>query len=131
MFCINLRTLMRGQQKTYSFFAQLSAVFLMFALLWLTVSLPFVYENQKKFAEENISTNSNCAHPGCEEEANPLNNTTEEKAPGIASVSEEYLHDNHSSEHIMSITSRNHNCENSGIYNAFHGEVQVPPPNLS
>ena len=122
---------MRVHQITYSFFAQLSAVFLMFALLWLTVRLPFVYESQKKFAQEDISANSNCAHSGCEEEASLLGNTTEEKAPGTASVSEEYLHDNHISEYILGIASRNHKCENSSIYNAFHGEVQVPPPNIS
>jgi hypothetical protein len=122
---------MKGHQKTYSFFTQLSAVFLIGALLWLTVSLPFVYETQKKFAAENTSANSNCAHSGCDEEAGPFGNTTEEKAPGNTTVSEEYLHDNHISEYIMGINSRNHKCENSSIYTAFHGEVQVPPPNIS
>lgn len=65
-----------------------------------------------------------------EEEANPLGNTTEEKAPNsLSSFSEEYLHDNHRSEYFFLIASQFHKCENANTYVAFHGELLVPPPN--
>ena len=120
---------MHRDRKTYQLSDKLSAVFLILALVWLTVSLPFVYESQRELAKHSKSLSS--AHCSNEEDAaNTLGNTTEEKAPsGISSVSEEYLHDNHIAEYFTSIASQNHKCENSGIYNAFHGEVHVPPPN--
>ena len=45
------------------------------------------------------------------------------------SLSEEYLHTPHSADDFFSIVSRDHKNESAGIYTAFHGEVQVPPPN--
>ena len=124
---------MNSSKKPYQLTQKLSAVFLMMALLWLTVSLPFVYQSQQELAKQNKVAANSSAHQGSEEEAaNPFGNTTEEKAPSTnVSVSEEYLHDNHAAEYFMSLTSRNHKCENCGMYNAFHGEVQVPPPNFS
>lgn len=123
---------MKRRNKSYNLSQLLSAGFLIAALLWLTVSLPFVYESQKQIAKYSKSVNDQSSHHCNEEEAsNPFGNTTEEKAPSSSntSVSEEYLHDHHIDEYILSIASRNHKCENSGIYNAFHGEVHVPPPN--
>ena len=122
---------MKNTRKTYNIGQSLSAIFLILALLWLTVSLPFVYENQQQLAKYSKSINDNSSHSCNEEEtSNPFGNTTEEKAPSSnTSVSEEYLHDHHVDEYFGSIASRNHKCENSGIYDAFHGEVHVPPPN--
>jgi hypothetical protein len=123
---------MERNKRTYQISQILSAGFLIAALLWLTVSLPFVYESQQKLAKQNNALTDQLHHSGCDEEAaNPFGNTTEEKAPSnsITSVSEEYLHDNHTDEYFLSIASQNHKCENFGIYNAFHGEVHVPPPN--
>ena len=121
---------MKANKRTYQISQILSAGFLILALLWLTVSLPFVYESQRELAKHSSSVNNQCSHTSNEEEpANPFGNTTEEKAPSSTSVSEEYLHDNHIAEHFTSLASQNHKCENSGIYNAFHGEVHVPPPN--
>lgn len=122
---------MNRKMKAYQIYQQLSAVFLMLSLLWLTVSLPFVYESQKELAKHQKTLTDQSSHSGIEEEAaNPFGNTTEEKAPSSnVSVSEEYLHDNHVAEHFLAISSQRYKCENSGIYDAFHGEVHVPPPN--
>ena len=123
---------MEKSKTTYQISQILSAVFLMMALLWLTVSLPFVYESQRELAKHSSAATGTSSHCSNEEEtANAFGtNTTEEKAPsGVTSVSEEYLHDHHTAEYFTSIASQNHKCENSGIYNAFHGEVHVPPPN--
>ena len=123
--------LMGTKRKTYQGYQKLSSIFLMLALLWLTVSIPFVVASQQELAKQNTGMNAQSPLSANEEEtANPFGNTTEEKAPsGNSSVSEEYLHDNHTAEHFLSITSQYYKCENSGTYNAFHGEVQVPPPN--
>ncbi|MBC7934483.1 MAG: hypothetical protein H7Y86_03865 [Rhizobacter sp.] len=122
---------MKKNRKIYSVFQQASAIFLVFALLWLTISIPFVYASQQELAKQNKAANAQFPLSGNEEEAaNPFGNTTEEKAPGnSSSVSEEYLHDNHIAHYIFSIALRYHKSENAGTYNAFHGEVQVPPPN--
>lgn len=123
---------MERNKTTYQIYQILSAVFLILSLLWLTVSLPFVYESQRELAKQSKSVTDQSPLSSSEEEpANPFGNTTEEKAPSstTTSVSEEYLHDNHIAEYFTSLASQNHKCENSGIYNAFHGEVHVPPPN--
>jgi hypothetical protein len=122
---------MERNKRPYQISQMLTAVFLILALLWLTVSLPFVYKSQQELAKHTKVVADQSSHSGSEEEAaNPFGNNTEEKAPSSnTSVSEEYLHDSHTAEDFMSVASQNHKCENSGIYNAFHGEVHVPPPN--
>ena len=117
--------------KTYNLVHKLSAVFMVMSLLWLTISLPFVISNQQQLSDGKGIVNSGTSLPCNEEEAaNGLNNTTEEKAPGNASsFSEEYLHEHHSPHHSVVSTSRYHSCEDDDTYHAYHGEVQVPPPN--
>jgi hypothetical protein len=118
--------------KPYNLLNKASAIFMIFALLWLTVSLPFVLASNQQVANQERSTDTHSVPSGGEEETtNPLGNTTEEKAPSSSSTSEEYLHDNHISEYFVSISSQSHKCENSSIYHLYHGEVQVPPPNIA
>lgn len=76
---------------------------------------------------------ANTASSNDEEAANPFGNTTEEKAPSGSNVSfsEEYLHDNHHSDHFFSAKASYHKCENADTYHAFHGELLVPPPNMA
>ena len=109
-----------------------SAVFMIAALLWLTVSVAFIVPAQLQL-NNNISMATSEACNGAEEDdGNPFGNTNEEKASGNGtSFSEEYLHDNHAADHFLSLVTRIHNSRNSGIYNAFHGEVHVPPPNAA
>jgi hypothetical protein len=121
---------MTKTKKTYSFFQLASAVFMIVALLWLTVSAPFVFAGQQKIAKHCVTAHAETPVPCNEEEsANPFGNTTEEKAPSSSSFSEEYLHDNHKSEYFFSIASTYHKSENADTYIAFHGELLVPPPN--
>ena len=123
---------MKNSRKTYNIGQSLSAIFLILALLWLTVSLPFVYASQQEVAKQSQASNSNILGAEEENSGNSLNNTTEEKKPsGNNSISEEYLHHHRMDDNFISTISRNHQCENSGVYNAFHGEVQVPPPNVA
>ena len=120
--------------KTYTILQAGSAIFMILALLWLTMSLPFVYgAQQENNKHDKVSTSSSSGIAGNEEEsANPFGNNTEEKCPNSTnSLSEEYLHDHHADSHFFSIALQYHKCENAGTYIAFHGELLVPPPNVA
>lgn len=130
LFC---STFMKNSRTTYNAFNLVSAIFMILALLWLTISAPFVVAGQQEFAKHDKAVKSGMPIPGNEEEAaNPFGNTTEEKAPvGSGSLSEEYLHDHHITDHFFSTILQYHKCENADTYNAFHGELLVPPPNAA
>ena len=123
---------MKRNKRPYSIVQLASAVIMILALLWLTVSTPFVYASQQELAKQHKAA-SNSTLGGTEEEtSNSVGNTTEEKKPsGGTSVSEEYLHNHHTDDHFISPISQFHKSENAAVYNAFHGEVQVPPPNVA
>lgn len=106
---------------------------MMAALLWLTISLPFVYAGQQEIAKQQQSENSNFPLTNEEESANPFGNgnSTEEKAPGNSSFSEEYLHDHHKEDGLLAAARQYRSCENARDYIAFHGELLVPPPNAA
>ncbi|MGZ5286510.1 MAG: hypothetical protein ACXWV0_03335 [Flavisolibacter sp.] len=100
------------------------------ALLWLSVSAPFV----NAFRQTLDQNNTGCLlapFAGSEEEApNPLGGSEEKTSKSSSSTfSEEYLHDNHISEYFISLASQFHKCEKATTYVAFHGELLVPPPN--
>jgi hypothetical protein len=124
---------MKVKNITYSPLQLLSAVFMILALLWLTISAPFVIASQQQMAKYEKMADGDLPSPGNEEEtANPFGNNTEEKSPtSSSSFSEEYLHDHHKAEQFFSIISLFHKCENAGTYIAYHGELLVPPPNAA
>jgi hypothetical protein len=123
---------MKKYQRIYNPYHLLSAVFMICALVWLTISAPFVYASMQEHAKQDKIENMGSPVSGNEEEtANPFGNTTEEKAPGNSSLSEEYLHDHHSTDCFFSIALQYHKCENADTYHAFHGELLVPPPNAA
>lgn len=124
---------MKKQRRTYSVLQGASAIFMIAALLWLTISAPFVVACQQELAKQDKASSTGSPLTGNEEEAaNPFGNTTEEKAPGNgSSFSEEFLHDHHIADHFFSIASQYHKLENAGTYIAFHGELLVPPPNAA
>src|SRR5688572_26644128 len=121
---------MKGK-RTYSISQLASAVFMIAALLWLTISAPFVIASQQQIAKCEKMAEAGSPFSDCDEEnANPFGNNTEEKSSnGANSFSEEYLHDHHKADHFISIVSLYHKCENADTYVAFHGELLVPPPN--
>ena len=119
-------------RKIYTPFQLASAVFMILALLWLTISLPFVYENQQQLEKDQIATQDSSSSENTEESSNPFGNTTEEKNPSSSnSFSEEFLHDHHIHDHYFSISSQYHKCENVATYIAFHGDLEVPPPDVA
>jgi hypothetical protein len=125
---------MRKRRKPYNTFQLASAIFMILALLWLTVSAPFIFASQQELSKQNKITHAGSliADNNEEEAANAFSNTTEEKNPGSNnSLSEEYLHDYHISHYFFSAASQYHKCEDAGTYIAFHGELLVPPPNIA
>jgi hypothetical protein len=92
---------------------------MMLALAWLTVSLPFVNEQQE---QQSIIENQDTAS----EDVNPFGNTTEEKTP--SNTLSEYLHDGHIMEYHFVIVSSAFNLHNSSEYEIFHPELNCPPP---
>jgi hypothetical protein len=106
---------MSAGKKTYNFFQLSSAVLMILALMWLSKS-----------------SSAPTALDMTEDETNPFGNNTEEKAPGsINSFSEEYLHNHHDAEYLLSIALQYHKNDDAGTYIAFHGELLVPPPNAA
>lgn len=99
------------------------------ALLWLTVSAPFIAVKQQ---ELNKSAQTTMPFSAADDEAaNPFGNSTEEKAPSTTTLSEEFLHDSHLQDHFFSIILPAYSHISSGTYVAFHGELLVPPPNVA
>lgn len=124
---------MQKNKKTYSTFQKGSAVFMIFTLLWLTISTPFVIACQQELDKLETTSDATTTLPSSGEETdNPLGNTNEEKTPGASSsFSEEYLHEHHSTHYFSGIISLYNKCDNADTYHAYHGELLVPPPNIA
>lgn len=125
--------LSKMNRKKVNIIQQASTIFMMAALVWLTISLPFVYAGQQEIAKQQQTENTASPFASNEEEsANPLGNSTEEKGPGNNSLSEEYhLHDHHKDDGLLAAAKQYRSCENARNYIAFHGELLVPPPNVA
>lgn len=106
-----------------------SSFVMILALVWLTVSAPFVYEAQIEQAQWESATAPLPDNPVDNEEANPFSNSTEEKAPGANSFSEEYLHGSHDQASAGNDKLSHQSRHVYDVYVAFHGEMLCPPPN--
>lgn len=106
----------------------LSCAIMVLALLWLTVSTPFVYSQQQMLLQQNIEADISIE---LEEEANPFANTTEEKTESGSNTLSEYLHDLHLHEQYTIGLAKFTKCHPSDLYYAFHPELISPPPESS
>lgn len=122
---------MKKNRDIYSKGQRISSVLMILALLWLTVSTPFVFAGQQAIASEQAARADNAGCTNAEDATNPFGNNTEEKAPSSTSFSEEYLHDHNKADALFSINLPGHNLVNAGTYTAYHGELLVPPPNVA
>lgn len=130
MICIILQHVMKRRHNIYSVSQLFSAVIMIVALAWLTVSTPFVYASQQELAKQHKMEKAGSPLAGTEEESSkPGGKNTEEKTQGSTSLSEEYLHNNPKSDYFFTLSLQYQKCENADIYIAFHGELLVPPPN--
>ena len=122
---------MNKSRKIYSVSQLVSAIIMIMALMWLTVSTPFVYACQQELAKQQKMEKTSSPVSGSEEETTKRpNSNTEEKTPGNTSLSEEYLHNHHKSYYSFAISMQYQKCDNAVTYIAYHGELLVPPPNV-
>lgn len=101
----------------------------MIALLWLTVSIPFVYSFQqevKKEAAKQIIP----SEERTDDNSNPLSNTNEEKTEGGVNTLSEYLHELHLLEHHFITIVSFYKLHPSDLYLAYHPELVIPPPEV-
>lgn len=120
---------MKRKQKKYKAKKVFPVIFMMLALLWLTVSAPFVYAGQQQIAKQQMEKSGSPLSENEEGSANPFGNSTEEKTPSSSTFSEEYLHDHHVTDHFCLSGSQYRKCDDAEDYIAYHGELLVPPPN--
>ena len=113
------------KQNNYTIKNVASTLIMLFALAWLTVSLPYVYSYQQKHKE--VVKQMNVSVPEEENEI-PFANTTEEKTESNSNTLSEYLHDLHHNENFSLAIQKYYKCHPSDLYFAFHPELISPPP---
>ena len=101
-----------------------SSIFMLLALAWLTVSLPFVYEEQQLVQQSQHHSNDDV----CD---NPFAGTTEEKTEGGVNSLSEYLHELNALDHEGHIIVKYFKCYPSDLYFAYHPELISPPPDVT
>ncbi len=121
---------MRDIKNKYTVRQYFATILMLFALVWLTVSLPYVYETKLKIASIEQGSKLEVQKTA----ANPFANTTEENTcGGINTLTEEYIH--HSSFDSSCPVSGGVQLlalhYHEGTYTAFHGELLCPPPNAA
>src|SRR5262245_23712598 len=94
-----------------------SSVFMILALLWLTVSTPFVY-SADRLAKQEVEKKSGDGSGG-----NPFSNTTEERSENGTNTLSEYLHEPHIIERDVTLVVNFYKCHPSDLYFAFHPEL--------
>jgi hypothetical protein len=116
-------TMFLREQKC-TFRINLAAIIMVVSLVWLTVSLPFVYNSicNNGFATE-MSSSAGTDQPG---EELPIQ-SNEEKAP-TNNTQEEYLHGAAENLALLSLFLDHIVSHNSTAYIAYHGELLSPPP---
>jgi hypothetical protein len=92
------------------------------ALLWLTVSTPFVYDAQQLLKKEIQK------QPRQTSDNSPFANTTEEKNGSSINTLSEYLHEPHCIEKNFIMFIRLYKSYPSNIYFAYHPDLLSPPP---
>ena len=100
---------------------------MIFTLLWLSVSTPFVYQTQQLVKAElaKVDPKSKALQ---EDDPNPFSSTTEEKSEsGVSNISE-YLHEPHQVVHPVVTLTKYYKCHPANLYFAFDPELLSPPP---
>lgn len=114
---------MPRKQAIYSLGHLSAALLMLLALLWLTVSTPFVFKAQQKgiAVEKGIQGKTSDAQ-------DPFSGTTEEKTESGLSALSEYLHDIAYPEQHFKVLVKYEKCHSSGLYLAYHPDLLCPPP---
>ena len=98
-----------------------SSLFMIFALLWLTVSLPFV-NYAKQVAQEQLCDNAE------NNTSSQQNLPTEEKTESGSNSLSEFLHDHHMEMNEGYLINLGYKLSPDDTYLAFHPEQVLLPP---
>ena len=101
-----------------------SGLFMILALLWLTVSTPFVYAFEKQ-------AHSALTQPGDiddSEDSDPFSSTNEEKTENNSGALSEYLPNGLQIDHPFTMILGFCKCRPADLYFAFHPDLISPPP---
>lgn len=113
----------------YNTLQRVSSLLMIVSLVWLTVSIPFVYNAQQQLTKIKTEQGTKGTSPQ-DQNTNPFANTTEEKPVSNISITEEYLHHHDRTGTITEINPRLFFLRDESTYTAFHGELLTPPPNF-
>lgn len=111
---------MKANGKHISIHIVASSIVMMVALLWLTVSTPFVYAASQSYTHIQAAD--------ADDDGNPLNNTTEERSETGGSSVNEILHDHSFTHDLFSIRVRFTRTDPTELYIAYNPELLSPPP---
>jgi hypothetical protein len=114
---------MKRNQRTYPLRHIISSLCMVAALVWLTVSTPFVYNAQQSLKKEAQKESRQSG-----DNTNPFSNTTEEKNESSVNTLSEYLHEPPCTESNFIILVRLYKSYPSSIYYEHHPELLSPPP---
>jgi hypothetical protein len=114
---------MKQSQRTYPVRHVVSSLFMIVALVWLTLSTPFVYDAQQSLKKEAQKESKQTG-----DNTNPFSNTTEEKNESSVNTLSEYLHEPPCIEKNFIMLTRLYKGYPSNIYYEYHPELLSPPP---
>ncbi len=116
---------MKSRKQLFTQNQRLYSIFMLLALAWLTVCLPYVNESQQALKVQLENSGNNTEDSSTD---NPLTNTTEEKTEGGTSLLSEYLHDLYLLEQNTILIVSYYKCHPSDLYLAYHPDLIIPPP---
>jgi len=108
--------------RTYKLKHRVSAVLMIFTLLWLTVSAPLILD----FQQQLNGKSSGAVNQMAEENTNPFSGLNEEKCN--SNTFSEYLHEALTLSEIRTPGLEHNNHAGSVIYITYYGELISPPP---
>ncbi|RYY41728.1 MAG: hypothetical protein EOO08_00960 [Chitinophagaceae bacterium] len=119
---------MKGQRSPFSTAHKIGSLLLMLALLWLSVSTPFVYRFQQQQKAAKAALTHEKGSDADEDSGNPLSNTNEEKTESGVSMPQEYLHEPIHLHHPLALLDLQYHSYAQDDFVAFHPEFITPPP---
>lgn len=109
-------------KKSNPYLSIASSLIMIIALIWMTVSTPFIYAADKMVTTE-VEKNT-----GDTDDSTALTGATEEKSESSTNTLSEYLNDLlHEFRPFTSVV-KVFKCHSSDIYLAFRPELISPPP---
>jgi hypothetical protein len=117
---INFKQAMKGRIETEIRLS--SGLVMILALLWLTVSTPFIYA-----AQQQVEKAMTQEKPGDSEDV-PLTNSTEEKTENGPTTISEYLQELSQVDRPFIQIAKLYKCHAADIYFEYKPELISPPP---